>query len=181
VKNTTDSYRFEKGLIVVQDESGREIATLLLPTDATPITVGERLKKIGGHFYFEPTFGRVTAELKRGQIDNVVWMGASDFAAWLTGYLKFFGSRRQRVADRTAYFNDSSVQLLPTGTRPNNIVYTYVLRPKASRTKPGVHVTMEVFAQRQDGRVKSVFDGNLHAFVPMKVQGRGYDWLELGR
>lgn len=182
MRNQTDStYVNQKGLIIVQDESGREIATLLVPNYATPVTIGERLKKIGGHFYFRPESGWPPAKVKRGQVNDVIWMGASDFAAWLTGYLKFFGSRRTKVSFRTNYFNEASIELLPTGERPHNVVYTYILRPKASRTKPGVHVNMTVLAQRYDGRVKDVFDGNLHSFVPTYVQGRGYTFLELGQ
>lgn len=177
MRNYNDEYLGERGLIVVQDESGREVATLLAPQNATPASLGPKLKRIGGHFYYPPSW----AESNEARVDGAVWSSTQDFAAWLTGYLKFFGTRRARVQDRTNFKLPSSIELLPTGARPANILYTYVLGPKVSRTKPGIHVNLIVLAHRYDGRVNEIFNGNLHKFMPIEVQGRGYSFIELGR
>lgn len=171
--STLDS---ERGLVVVADESGHEIATISVPCFATPVSLGARLKKIGGHFYFPPMW----SETNTKKIDGAIWASSMDFAAWLTGYLKFGGTRRARLANRTRFFFPSSIELLPTGTRPRGVVYTYVLRPMPSRTKSGVHVHLAVFAMRE-GRDQLIFEGNLHKFDALVVNQRGYEYLELGR
>lgn len=177
MKTNQDLYSQYRGLVVVRDESRREIATLYIPSFAAPICVGPILKRlVSGHFYFPTEYGA------NGDIvtDGAVWANTLDFAAWITAYLKFGGTRRSRLANRTNYQGRRSVELLPTGTRVDGVDYVYTLRPQASMTKPGVHVHLSVTAVR-NGMEKSIFDHNLHAFVPAEVQGRGYTFIELGR
>ena len=177
MKTNPDLYSQYRGLVVVRDESRREIATLYIPSHAAPINIAPVLKRLmSGHFYFPTEYGA------NGDIvsDGAVWANTLDFAAWLTAYLKFGGSRRTRLSNRTSFQTRRSVELLPTGTRVDGVDYIYTLRPQASKTKPGVHVHLSVTAQR--GVEQSViFDHNLHALVPAEVQGRGYTFIELGR
>jgi len=177
VRVNPNLYAQYKGLIIVRDENAREIATIYVPNFAAPVNMGATLKRlVNGHFYFPPSWTDGNASA----VDGAIWTNTQDFAAWLTGYLKFFGSRRQKVSNRTRFFNEASIELLPTGTRPEGVDYIYVLRPQVSRTKSGVHVHMTVLAYR--GYLEAnIFDANLHAFDPVKVQSRGYEFIELGR
>ncbi len=178
MKTNQNLYEQYRGLVIVRDENYREIATLYIPSHASPIAVGPVLKRLmSGHFYFPTEYGA------NGDIvsDGAVWSNTMDFAAWLTAYLKFGGTRRQKLSNRTSYQTRRSVELLPTGTRVDGLDYIYTLRPQASRTKPGVHVHLSVTARRMTGAESVIFDHNLHAFVPAEVQGRGYSFIELGR
>lgn len=159
----------ERALVIVADDSGRETATLLLPRLGNPSVVCKSLKRIHGHFFYPPI----------GCDDQPTWLSTTDFAAWLTGYLKFFGSRRKPVSERTCYSEACGPMLLPTGARPEHS-YCYVLRPQASISRDGWHVTLTVYAVREDGTQKDIFSGNLHKLNPMTVQGRGYTFLALG-
>lgn len=179
---TTSLYDRESGLVIVRDESMVEVATLLVPNYATPVSLGARLKKIGGHFYYVPERGAMGEPQK---VESVIWNSTTDFAAWLTGYLKFFGTRRRPVALRTGFVNVGSIELLPTGSRPDGITFYYTMRPQASRTKDGVHVNLSVMVDRHRsigyGQRRMIFDGNLHKFIPVEVQGNAHSFLEIGR
>jgi hypothetical protein len=177
VRINQNIYAQYRGLVVVRDENYREIATLLVPKFGAPLQMGATLKRlVSGHFYFPTEFGANDEPTPVG----AVWANTMDFAAWLTGYLKFYGSRRRRLGDRTGYNNEGSVELLPTGMRPDAIDYVYVLRPQASRTKPGVHLHLTIVAKRGYNE-RNIFDTNLHALEPAAVQTRGYEFIELGR
>lgn len=177
MKTNPNLYAQYRGLIIVRDENAREIATIHVPNYAAPVAVGATLKRlVNGHFYFPPSW----TESNEATTDGAVWSNTQDFAAWLVGYLKFAGTRRQRLNNRTKFFNPASIELLPTGTRPDGIDYFYVLRPQVSRTKAGVHINLTVVAKRGYAE-ENIFDANLHAFDPIKVQGRGYTFIELGR
>jgi hypothetical protein len=156
-------------LVLVADENGSEIATLYVPRNGEPRSMGRLLKRIHGHFFYPPV----------GCDDQPVWLNTCDFAAWLTGYLKFYGTRRQPVANRTFYTQSSGPLLLPTGARRTSR-YIYVLRPQASVSRDGWHVELTVYAVRDDGTQKDIFAGNLHKFDPSWVNGRGYSFLTLG-